>query len=473
MMNHRGFTEMVLLAIFFLACFQAEAGSFLSVSSPERPLAPAAGQTEGAEGLTLPKAEELALRNNPLVRAILSGRHLADAQLSEAQAGRWPLLQFNETFTHGNNPVFVFGSLLEQRRFGSENLDINSLNNPEPLSNFRTAVTLKVPLFDQLESGSRIAQARIGQEQAEMQKEAVKQQLRLEVIRAYYGVLVFQARKEVAEEAVRLAEADVGRVRDLFKTGLVVQSDLLAAEVQLAEFRQQEIQTGGDLVTAHAFLNTALGLPVHTPQKVTGQLTEKAFALPDPEELIRLSLIHRPDYARASLVVRSTEKKVRGAWGQYLPRVDLYSTYGISNPDLSSGTPDYAVGASLSYNLFDLSRRARLDQARAAQSQATSEQEHLANQIRLEVIRTHQQFVSARERLVSAVGAVAQAGEALRIVRDRYQEGLTTITEVLRAQTAYVRTGMNLLAARYDYYVGYAQVLRAGGRLTDVLPFSS
>lgn len=473
MMNHRGLMEVILLAIFFLACLQAEAGSFLSVSSPEGSLAPAAGQTEGDEGLTLPKAEELALRHNPLVRATLSGRHLADAQLSEAQAGRWPLLQINETFTHGNNPVFVFGSLLEQRRFGPQNFDINSLNNPESLSNFRTSMTFKFPIFDQLESGTRIAQARLGQEQAEMQKELVKQQLRLEVIRAYYGVLVVQARKEVAEEAVRLAEADVGRIRDLFETGLVVQSDLLAAEVQLAEFRQQEIQTAGDLVTAHAFLNTALGLPVHTPQKVTGQLTEKTFAVPDPEELIRLSLLHRPDYARASFTVRSTEKKVRGAWGQYLPRVDLFSTYGISNRDLASGTPDYAVGAGLTYNLFDLGRRARLDQARAAQSQATSEQEYLANQIRLEVIRTYQQFVSARERLVFAAGAVAQAGEALRIVRDRYQEGLTTVTEVLRAQTTYVRTGMNLLAARYDYYVGYGQVLLASGRLTDVLPFTS
>jgi len=138
---------------------------------------------------------------------------------------------------------------------------------------------------------------------------------------------------------------------------------------------------------------------------------------------------------------------------------------------MAGGTPDYAVGAGLTNHLFDLGRKARLDQARAAQSQATTEQEHLANQIRLEVIRTHQHFVSTRERLVSAARAVVQAEETLRIVRDRYQEGLTTITEVLRAQTTYVRTGMNLLAARYDYYVGYAQLLLASGRLTDLQPF--
>ena len=74
------------------------------------------------------------------------------------------------------------------------------------------------------------------------------------------------------------AETDVGQIRDRFETGLVVQSDLLAAEVQLAEFRQQEVQAAGDLVTAYAFLNTALGLPVQTPQKVTNPPVEKTFS---------------------------------------------------------------------------------------------------------------------------------------------------------------------------------------------------
>jgi len=473
-MNRGGFIGKIPSAIFVAAIFLTQANPFLSFAAPEEPILSSAGQSPAAEqGLTLTTAAEIALRQNPLVQATSSAGQMAAAQLSEANAGRWPLLQFSETFTNGNNPVFVFGSLLEQRRFGPQNFDINSLNNPDPLSNFRTALILKVPIFDQLETGTRIAQAQIGQEQADRQKELIRQQVRFDVLRTYYGVLVAQTRKEVAAEAVHTAETDVGRIRDRFETGLVVQSDLLAAEVQLAEFRQQEVQAAGDLVTAYAFLNTALGLPVQTPQKVTNLPVEKTFSVPEAEELIRLALLHRPDYARANFAVQSAEKKVRGAWGQYLPRVDLFSTYGMSSRDLVSGTPDYAVGAGLTYNLFDLGRNAKLEQARAAQSLATAEQEHLANQIRLEVVRTYQQFVSARERLALTFRAVAQAEEALRIVRDRYQGGLLIITEVLRAQTALVRARLNLLAARYDYSISYAQILLASGRLTDVQPFVS
>ena len=80
-------------------------------------VSPPLSQAETPEALTLSQAIETALKNNPLIRMTLSGREIADAQLREARAGWFPLLQFSETFTRGNNPVFVFGSLLEQARF--------------------------------------------------------------------------------------------------------------------------------------------------------------------------------------------------------------------------------------------------------------------------------------------------------------------------------------------------------------------
>jgi outer membrane protein TolC len=72
-----------------------------------------------------------------------------------------------------------------------------------------------------------------------------------------------------------------------------------------------------------------------------------------------------------------------------------------------------------------------------------------------------------------AASAVSQASEALRIVQDRHGEGLTTISEVLNAQTALLRAKMNLLAARYDYYLGFAHARLASGKLEDVTPFIS
>lgn len=422
--------------------------------------------------LTLQQAADLALQNNPLIKVILSGQDIADAQHREAWAGQLPLLQFNETFSRGNNPVFVFGSLLEQGRFGMEDFQLHSLNNPDPLNNFRTSIALKQPIFDHLK-WVRIAQARIRKDQAEHQKEFVTQQVRFGVIRSYYGVLVTKAEKEVADEAVRMAEANVKQVRDRFEKGLTVQSDLLAAEVQLAEFQQEQIRAEGQVKIAYANLNTALGLPGEVAQTVTGQLVEKKFDVPDQEKMIGLALVHRPDYVRSELAIRSKKEEIRAARGEYLPRMDLFANYGMSGKDLDSGSSDYIFGASLTFNLFDGGRHARITQARAAKTMATAEQQHLANQIRLEIIQSYQEYRSALERLKVVTRTIDQASETLRIVRNRYREGLTTITEVLRAENALVRARMNLIGARYEHYIGYARLLLASGTLTDVESFGS
>jgi outer membrane protein TolC len=129
------------------------------------------------------------------------------------------------------------------------------------------------------------------------------------------------------------------------------------------------------------------------------------------------------------------------------------------------------VGASVTINLFDPGRKAKISQARAAEAIAQAEQEQLANQISFEVVRAYQQFISARERLRVVAETTAQATEVLRIVQDRYHEGLTNITEVLRAQLALVRARNDVLTARHDHYVAYANVLFATGQLKDVQPF--
>ena len=150
--------------------------------------------SEPTEQLTLTQAVEIGLRTNPSMKVTAAGRQLADAQLQEARTGRWPFLQAAETFTRSNNPVFVFGTLLEQGRFGSDNFAIDSLNHPNAINNFRSALTLRLPLFDQRQTETRTAQARIAQQEADQQTEMAAQQLRFAVIRTFYGLLLAQAR---------------------------------------------------------------------------------------------------------------------------------------------------------------------------------------------------------------------------------------------------------------------------------------
>jgi outer membrane protein TolC len=182
-----------------------------------------------------------------------------------------------------------------------------------------------------------------------------------------------------------------------------------------------------------------LGLDAGTVRHLGGELLEKQFEAPGTAELVRLALEHRADYAAVREAGLAARQGVRGARGQVLPRVDAFGAYGWSGEDFLGGSSDYTLGVSVTLNVFDPGRGARVSQARAHESMAQAEAEALAQQVQLEVVRAQQQFVSARDRLALSARAVSQATEALRIVQDRYQAGLITITEVLRAQTACSR----------------------------------
>lgn len=102
---------------------------------------------------------------------------------------------------------------------------------------------------------------------------------------------------------------------------------------------------------------------------------------------------------------------------------------------------------------------------------AELEKQNLADAIRLDVIRSLQNYSTARGKIQVSIKSTAYAEEALRIVQDRYKFGLTTFNEVLRAESAVVAAKQNILKARYDYYVSFASILLATGRLSDVRLF--
>ncbi len=430
------------------------------------------GADSAAPLLTLRSAEALALEQNPVTRVAAAGVESAEASLAEARAARLPGLTFRETFTNSNNPVYVFGSLLEQGQFGPQNFAIDSLNNPASLSNFRSSLRLRLPLFDRFQTGSRIATAGIRRTQADAEAEWTRQQLRLQVVESYFGYLVAGRRREVAQEAVRSAEADLASIRAKVDAGVAVLSDRLAMEVQLADFRRQLVQAEGAERVALAALNTTLGLPVETPHQVEDLLVEREFPLRAYDALLADALASRPDYLNATREVDSARRQLQSARGQYWPDLNLFAEYGHSGQDWGSGSADFAVGASLEFNLLDFGRGSRIEQVQAGVSQAQARADLAASQVRMEVLQAVEALRAAQASVKLAAAAEQQAAEALRIVQDRHQVGLTTITEVLRAQTALLQTRLSLVGARFDYFRSYARLQLATGSLRDLSAFT-
>ncbi|HQX54576.1 MAG TPA: TolC family protein [Pyrinomonadaceae bacterium] len=421
--------------------------------------------------LDLKDAVEAALTKSIQPKIAESGVKIAAEKVNEAKSGRLPFVQFSQSAIRSNNPVFVFGSLLEQGRFGAANFQVDLLNHPNGIFNFRSLVGAQMPIFDQYQIRSRVRQAVAAKSQAELQTEAIRQKLRFDVINTYYGAVLGTEMIKVRSEAIRSAEANRKKTKDMVDVGMTTEADLLAAEVELANATQNRLEAENDLVTTLATLNITLGDKPETQLELTGDLREKYFPVDDRDALIRIALENRPDYQKAELAVENGRIQTQALRDQKLPRVDGFGNFGYSSPYIANGSSDYTVGVNLTYTIFDAGRKSRTQQAAEAVSMAELEKQNLADAIRLDVIRSLQNYSTARGKIQVSIKSTAYAEEALRIVQDRYKFGLTTFNEVLRAESAVVAAKQNILKARYDYYVSFASILLATGRLSDVRLF--
>ena len=87
-------------------------------------------------------------------------------------------------------------------------------------------------------------------------------------------------------------------------------------------------------------------------------------------------------------------------------------------------------------------------------------------QIRLAVERAYTGHRTAERMVATAGTAMEQSTESLRILRNRYNAGLATMTDLLRAEDAQRQSQNDYWRAVYGDTVSYAALLYATGQLT-------
>ena len=257
---------------------------------------PLAGQT--GTPLTLPEAVSMALEKNPMHKAAIADTRISAAVVREARSQLMPKIMFTESAVHGNDPVFVFGSRLRQQNFTPADFALNRLNTPTPISNFSSRFSGQWSLFDGLQSWFGVSRAKYMQQAVEQQLDRTDQELVYQAVQAYFGVLLAQRQEQVAEDALKTAQAIEASSRARVESGMVVDSDLLSAQVVTSRRKQELIQTQDVLALARAQLALALGMHADTAYDPQESLQERQFPTATAAELESKAMDKRPDLKR-------------------------------------------------------------------------------------------------------------------------------------------------------------------------------
>jgi outer membrane protein TolC len=291
----------------------------------------------------------------------------------------------------------------------------------------------------------------------------------LNVLRAYFGVTLAEKNLEVARQSVDSARADLERADFIYQSGRSTQADVLAVRVHLAAIQEQQIRASNDLAVAHAALNDALGVSLDRTFELTTPL-ESSVGEPEGtlEEYGRLAAEDRPEMRQAELAQRLARTQQQIAVAGYWPQVAFE---GIVEADrqnfFSRGGANWLTAVTLRWQLWNGGEtKARVQQARFAESRAEALRKHADSAIQLEIRKAYLDLSAAAQRVEVASGAAAEAEEAHRIIQNRHQAGLITVTELLRSEVALAAARTRRLAAVYDHRVAAAALEYAAGTLT-------
>jgi outer membrane protein TolC len=427
-----------------------------------------AQESGASRSVTLEQAVQLALEQNPAFQTSKDDADSARARLKETQSAWYPRLDFNQDFTRGNNPVYVFGTKLTQRQFSAADFALNRLNTPTPLDNFQTRLDGQWRLFD---SGQTLLHQRSAKRlvtAADFETEQARQDLVFEIVKAYYGVLVMKESVKAADEAVKTAEISERRIETMHKAGLLVDSDLLSAKVFVSQMRDRQIRAKNDLALTEMQLTREMGIDLDSPTETVGALTEPSAPAKTIQEWIQTALQERPVLRAARLEETAMGDERKAVKAEFGPRIGLFGSTERDAMTLGgpSGT-NWTAGARLDFNLFaGGAQKARLAEAAASESRAKHNVEWLRSGVQMEVRKAFLDGNAAAQRAAAARDSAEQAKESLRIVQNRYESGLTTLTDLLRSQTAELDATTAYLSALQDWQVAHAQLERAVGVLT-------
>lgn len=423
-------------------------------------------ETLGNETLaneTLTQAWDAALLGNHDILAAAEAIGAAREQVAAAEALRLPQVTLKSGYTR-----FDAEPTIESET----QLNIDSSTQTVPFeyrigerNSLHYGAMVSLPLYNGGQTQAVIEAARARALAATSDRATQEANTRIAVAEAYFNVLRAQRGQGVARAHVASLERHQADIARIHGQGLVPRSDLLAAEVTLADARQQLLQVENQLRLAEAGYNQLLARPLEQPVRPAEAAVEPV--MPGAvDDWVQRALHQRPELAALGQQIDSAGAQVRGAAGSRLPKVGLSTGYLYQDNGSLEQPGIFTTSVDLAWSLYDGGGAEHLRRSLAhRQAELLRRRDGLRELIGLQVRRYWLMQQETRQRLTVTRGAIAQAEENLTATRNGYREGLARNAEVLDAEALQLKTRTNHTNATYDAALATLQLRWAAGEL--------
>jgi outer membrane protein TolC len=394
-------------------------------------------------------------QRNYQIRLSEMERRSAQADFTKSHANFLPSVTLSYSGISTNNPLMAFGSKLNQEILTNGDFNPDLLNDPKAIQNYTAKVEIMQPLFNADGLSQRKAM-KSAVDALEMQYQRTIQHMRLSVTEAYMQLQLAFTQKQVLEKAELTAREHLKVAQRFYDQGILQKSELLRVDIHLGSIRNKQIQTQTMIQSLSDMLNFLMGEP-------SGELLIPEYDLELNKGLADFTTElsdNRYDIKAMENGRKAAAHMYKATKNGFLPRLNAFAAYEMHDETLGkTGANGYLIGAQMTWNVFDgFKRLGAIQKQKIDLEKSALNLEQYKMKAQMELSNTTAKLEEKRQSVQLNQLAVQQAEEALRITRNRYEQGLEKTADLLTDEAVLLEKELALKQAFFEYNLTYAQL---------------
>lgn len=369
-----------------------------------------------------------------------------------AQKDLYPKLSGNANFQFTGNPLEL-------------TLDLPSMGNPVTFEGKDLKYGASVSLLQPVYTGGRLLEtirmAKYRHNVSGFQEEYIRSGIYLQTDMQYWNTVARTEIVRISDDYRNSVASLTQTIRERVEAGLTDRQDLLMMEVKLNEAEYQLLQARKNLENGLMALNSLIGVELGAPTEV--------------EDSVSMVVVNdvslwsdgggRPELKIATEQIRMAESEKKLVLSKYRPQFYVGVDGSYSSPGYNLRTdmnPNYAVYAKVSVPLFEWGKRKNEKRASSFKvDMATDNLNKVTDGVNLEIRTARNSLRQAMEQAELTRNSLDKARENETMALERYDEGKSSITEVIDAQTYRQIAQMNHVQAKVSAQNYYSELLKA------------
>lgn len=417
----------------------------------------------GAEQISLSQAARETTAFSRMLKSRAAAVEAARQGVNQADAMRLPKLSYQSALTTGNDPVYVFGSLLRQDSFTAGHFDLDKLNSPDNRTNFSNALALEVPLF----TGFKIRDQRaLGQNYLAQSQSSLDYTQQAELFGTTQTYLMLALKTELAKiaaQAQKSSEEQLKTADRLRSKGFVLGSDYYAAQAAVSSIKTARTMFENDILAQSAALAVRLGRKPENILNPSDNFTAFVYNIGNEQEKLQKLSQTRGDLIAARLEAKNADIARSLESNSLMPQIGLFAQLQTNTRDFSTNPLLNTVGVSMTVPFGDFTRSPRVKQREAQKLQAQEQAAALADAAAADLLRYRREYESAKSALPAAREAVENAQKSLELFKPLFRQGRQSVLEVVRAEAALMSARSSLAEITFKLHFYYAASLFMAG----------